>query len=60
VVLAGTDASGVPVIAERLRRRIESAVLEPRHRVRATVSIGTAALDRSDANHDQPEPSPAL
>ena len=51
VVLAGTDARGAPVIAERIRRRIESAVFEPRHRVRATVSIGTAVLDRSDANH---------
>ena len=51
VVLAGTDARGAPVIAERIRKRIESAVLEPRHRVRTTVSIGTAVLDRGDANH---------
>jgi diguanylate cyclase len=51
VVLAGTDARGAPVIAERIRKRIESAVLEPRHRVRTTVSIGTAVLDRGDANY---------
>jgi diguanylate cyclase len=51
VVLAGTDVRGAPVIAERIRKRIESAVLEPRHRVRTTVSIGTAVIGRSDANY---------
>src|SRR5204863_312845 len=42
VVLPGTGVEGAQVLAERIRARIESAVLEPRNAVRATLSIGVA------------------
>src|SRR3954470_10923057 len=48
VVLPGIDASGAAAIAERIRRKLESSVVEPRHGVRVTASIGYAAL----GNHD--------
>jgi len=51
VVLPGTGVEGAEVLAERIRTRIESAVLEPRNAVRATLSIGVAAFDTLDANH---------
>jgi diguanylate cyclase len=50
VVLPGTDARGAEALAERVRKRIESAVLEENAGVRATVSIGIAAFDRRDAD----------
>jgi diguanylate cyclase (GGDEF)-like protein len=51
ILLPGSGEAGAGVLAERLRRRIEAAVLEPRRGVRATVSIGYAALAPSDASH---------
>jgi len=51
VVLPGTGVEGAEVLAERIRARIESAVLEPRNAVRATLSIGVAAFDTLDAGH---------
>src|SRR5260221_8206409 len=51
VVLPGTGIHGAEMLAERIRARIESAVLEPRNAVRATLSIGVAAFDNLDANH---------
>jgi diguanylate cyclase (GGDEF)-like protein len=51
VVLPGTGAEGAQLIAERIRARIESTVLEPRNAVRATLSIGVAAFDTLDAGH---------
>jgi diguanylate cyclase len=50
VVLPGIDASGAAAIAERIRRKIESSVVEPRRGVRVTASIGFAALGNDD--HD--------
>ena len=51
VVLPGTDAAGAASIAERVRRRVEGAVLEERKGVRATVSIGYAALSADDKDY---------
>ena len=51
VVLPGTGVEGAETLAERIRARIESAVLEPRNAVRATLSIGVAAFDTLDAGH---------
>jgi diguanylate cyclase len=43
VVLPETDIDGAAVIAERIRRRIEAATMEPVAGIRCTVSIGIAA-----------------
>jgi diguanylate cyclase len=51
MLLHGCAASGAAGFAERVRKRVEAAVLEPRRGVRATVSIGYAALAPSDASH---------
>jgi len=51
VVLPGIDAQGAAAIAERIRRRIESSVIEPRRGVRVTVSIGFAVLSSEDGDH---------
>ena len=51
VVLPGTGAEAAELIAERIRARIESTVLEPHNAVRATLSIGVAAFDTLDAGH---------
>ena len=51
VVLPGTDGRGAEAIAERIRARIESAVLEAHNGVRATVSIGVAAFDPRSADY---------
>jgi diguanylate cyclase len=51
VVLPGIDASGAAAIAERIRRKIESSVVEPRHGVRVTASIGFAAVSLDDHDH---------
>ncbi len=50
VVLPGINATGAAAIAERIRRKIESSVVEARRGVRVTASIGYAALDNDD--HD--------
>jgi len=50
VVLPGIEASGAAAIAERIRKKIESSVVEPRRGVRVTASIGYAALGLDD--HD--------
>jgi diguanylate cyclase len=51
ILLPGTDAAGAAPLAERLRRRIASAALEPRLGLRATASIGYASLAPLDASH---------
>ncbi|HEX7812236.1 MAG TPA: diguanylate cyclase [Burkholderiales bacterium] len=51
VVLPATQAEGSKVIAERIRRRVESTVLDARHGIRATISIGIAAFAPEDADH---------
>ena len=51
VVLPGIDGAGAAVIAERLRKRIEAEELEPGRGVRATASIGYAALEPGDVDH---------
>ncbi len=51
VVLPGTKADGAHVIAERVRKRIESAVLERRHGIRATISIGIATPGGQDSSY---------
>jgi diguanylate cyclase (GGDEF)-like protein len=48
VVLPGSDLAGAHVIAERIRRRIESSDFG--RGVRATASIGCAALATADAS----------
>jgi diguanylate cyclase len=50
IVLPNTPAAGAEVIAERVRKRIESATLA-RAGIRATVSIGIAQLDHADADY---------
>jgi len=50
IVLPNTAAAGAAVAAERLRARIESAVLERGAGIRATVSIGFAELAPEDAD----------
>jgi diguanylate cyclase len=51
VVLPETDVEGAAVIAERIRKRIEAATMEPAAGIRCTVSIGLAAAqpDLEDA-----------
>jgi len=51
VVLPGTEVEGAEVLAERIRVRIESMVLEPKKGVRATASLGVAAFEPRDADH---------
>jgi diguanylate cyclase len=51
VVLPGIDAGGAAAIAERIRRKIESSVVEPRRGVRVTASIGFAAVSLDDHDH---------
>jgi diguanylate cyclase len=51
VVLPGTDIEGSKIVAERVRQRIEAAVLEGKHGIRGTVSIGIATWSREDADH---------
>ena len=47
-VLPDSDVAGARAIAERIRKRAESTVLEPQRGLRATVSIGFAALEKDD------------
>jgi diguanylate cyclase len=51
VVLPGINTDGASAIAERIRRRIEQAVVEQRHGLRVTISIGYAALTPDDHDH---------
>jgi diguanylate cyclase len=51
IVLPGTDVQGAEVLAERIRKRIESTVLESKTGVHATASLGVAAFDVRDADH---------
>ncbi|HYR32686.1 MAG TPA: diguanylate cyclase [Burkholderiales bacterium] len=51
VVLPGINTGGASAIAERIRRRIEQAVVEQRRGLRVTISIGYAALTPDDNDH---------
>jgi len=51
VILAGTDARGSAVTAERIRKRVETSLLVAQPPIRVTVSIGVAALDPADADY---------
>jgi diguanylate cyclase len=51
VVLPGTDVQGAMMLAERIRARIESAILHPDKGVRATASLGVAEFEVRDADH---------
>jgi diguanylate cyclase len=51
ILLPATAAEGAAVTAERIRARIEGAVLERDAGVRATASIGYAQLEPDDADH---------
>ena len=51
VVLPGTGVEGAMMLAERIRARIESSVLEPDKGVRATASLGVAEFEVHDADH---------
>jgi diguanylate cyclase len=53
VVLPGTDSAGGQVVAERVRQRVASAVLEPGANFRTTVSIGVAGLEATNANYGE-------
>ncbi len=49
VVLPGASGEAARSVAERIRARIGAAALEPRSALRATASIGLAALGEADA-----------
>jgi diguanylate cyclase len=51
IVLPGTDVAKGSAIAERIRGRVDAAVLDERHNVHATISIGVAAFDAADTDH---------
>jgi diguanylate cyclase (GGDEF)-like protein len=51
VVLPGTGIEGSRIVAERVRQRVEAAVLEGNRGIRGTISIGIAAWSREDADH---------
>jgi len=51
IVLPGTDSRGATLLAERIRARIESAILHPEKGVRATASLGVAEFEVRDADH---------
>jgi diguanylate cyclase len=53
IVLPGTDSASGQVIAERVRERVASTVLEREADLRATVSIGVAGLEAKDANYSE-------
>lgn len=53
VVLPGTDSAGGQVVAERVRERVTSTVLERGPDFRATVSIGIAGLDAKDSHYGE-------
>jgi diguanylate cyclase len=51
VILAGTDAPGSAVTAERIRKRVEASIFVAQASIRVTVSIGVAALDPADSDY---------
>jgi diguanylate cyclase len=51
IVLPGTEIQGADAVAERIRARVESSVLEAKTGARGTVSLGVAAFDARDADH---------
>lgn len=51
VVLPGTDVAGARIVAERVRQRVEAAVLEGKNGIRATISVGIATYSKEDADH---------
>ncbi len=53
VLLPETPAAGAEATAERLRARIEAAVLASGQAIRGTVSIGLAYFSMRDASHTQ-------
>jgi diguanylate cyclase len=53
VILPETDVGGAKVIAERVRKAIESAVMVESEGIRCTVSIGTATAGREVADYVQ-------
>jgi diguanylate cyclase (GGDEF)-like protein len=52
VVLPGTDIQGATLLAERIRTRIESAVLHSATAARTTASLGVAQFEVRDADHE--------
>ena len=52
VVLPGTDIHGATLLAERIRGRIESAILHPQTGARTTASLGVAEFEVRDADHE--------
>jgi diguanylate cyclase len=53
VLLPDTPAAGAAATAERVRARVERAVLERELGIRGTVSIGVAFFSAADASHKQ-------
>jgi diguanylate cyclase (GGDEF)-like protein len=53
VILPDTTAAGAEVIAERVRKLIESSVLEPAAGIHATISIGIAELEALGADYGE-------
>jgi diguanylate cyclase len=51
VVLPGTGVEGAEILAERVRARIESAVLDAGSGAQATASLGIAVYDSRDASY---------
>jgi diguanylate cyclase len=51
IVLPGTDIERGRAVAERIRHRVDSAVLDERHGVHATISVGVAAFEKNDVDH---------
>ena len=51
IVLPGTGIDGAEILAERIRARIESTVLDADSGARATASLGIAAYSPGDASH---------
>ena len=49
VLLPGSGTVAATAIAERIRKRLEAASIEPKRGLRVTASIGCAALDASDS-----------
>ncbi|MGA8049744.1 MAG: diguanylate cyclase [Burkholderiales bacterium] len=53
VILPETGAAGAKVIAERVRKAIESAVMVEAEGIRCTVSIGSATAEADVADHGE-------
>ena len=50
-LLPGANLMAARITAERVRKAVEEAVLDPKSGVRATVSIGVAAIDARDEGY---------